>query len=347
MTSRPHHPLRVLIASSLDEAHVRRIEDVDPRVQVLYAPELLPEPRYVADHHGVPRSLDSAQTAAWLDLLGQAQASFDFDWYQPELMAKNAPQLKWVQATSSGIGEFLHSTGLVETDVTFTTAAGVHAIPLSEFVMLGLLYLIKDVPMLRDRMAGHDWQRYTARSLAGRKALVVGMGHVGRSVAEYLDSAGLNVVGASRSPQPPPTSVSQVISLQELSMVLPSIDVLVLCCPLTTATHHLIGAAELAALPQGALVANVARGQVIDEQALIASLLSGHLGGAALDVVETEPLPVSSPLWAMPNVLISPHSASTLSDENDKIVDIFTDNLRRWLDGRQLRNRFTRADSIT
>jgi phosphoglycerate dehydrogenase-like enzyme len=116
----------------------------------------------------------------------------------------------------------------------------------------------------------------------------------------------------------------------------------VIACPHTAETHHLVGAAELAALPAGALVVNIARGAIIDERALVDALSSGHLGGAALDVFETEPLPAASPLWAMPNVLVSPHRASVVDAENGQIVDLFIDNLRRYLDGRPLRNVYDR-----
>jgi glyoxylate/hydroxypyruvate reductase len=117
----------------------------------------------------------------------------------------------------------------------------------------------------------------------------------------------------------------------------------VLACPLTEQTRHLIGAAELAALPPGALLVNVARDPVVDEPALIAALRSHHLAGAALDVFAEEPLPADSPLWALDNVLLSPHSASTLADENRRIVDLFLANLERFLAGRPLLNRFDPA----
>ena len=125
--------------------------------------------------------------------------------------------------------------------------------------------------------------------------------------------------------------------------MLGQIDALILACPLTPETKGLIGAPELAAMPEGALLINVARGPVVDEPALIHALRDGHLGGAALDVAEVEPLPENSPLWDLPNVLISPHSASTVHAENGRIVDIFLANLQRWLDGRPLINRFERT----
>jgi phosphoglycerate dehydrogenase-like enzyme len=118
------------------------------------------------------------------------------------------------------------------------------------------------------------------------------------------------------------------------------VEALILACPLTERTRHLIGERELALLPPGAVVVNVARGAVIEESALIGALEAGHLGGACLDVFETEPLPPGSPLWAMPNVIISPHSASTVADENRLLTDLFVENIGRWLAGEPLRNVF-------
>jgi glyoxylate/hydroxypyruvate reductase A len=331
LTPGPNDPLHVLIASYLDPQEVRRIEQVDPRIRVTYAPELLPVPRYAADHNGTRRDLSESDLLLWQKLLAQADVSFDFDWYQPASLVASAPKLRWVQATSSGIGEFLTDTGLINSDITFTTAAGVHASPLAEFVTLSLLYLVKEVPMLREQMRKHEWQRYTTRSLAGRHAVA---------------SLGMTVTGASRAPGTPPAGVHEVINLTELSKVLPTVDALVLCSPLSEATYHLIGAPELAAMPQGSYVVNVARGQIIDEPALLGALESGHLGGAGLDVFEVEPLSADSPLWERENVLISPHSASTLLDENVRIVDIFVTNLTRWLRGETLLNTFARSDAL-
>jgi phosphoglycerate dehydrogenase-like enzyme len=134
-----------------------------------------------------------------------------------------------------------------------------------------------------------------------------------------------------------------MLPFEGLACALPETDAVVLACPLTEQTQRLIGAAELEALPPHAVLVNVARGEVVDERALIEALVSGRLGGAALDVVEQEPLPAESPLWDMPNVLISPHSASTVERENERIVELFVENLRRWLDRRPLLNQFDRS----
>ncbi|HUC59691.1 MAG TPA: D-2-hydroxyacid dehydrogenase [Streptosporangiaceae bacterium] len=334
--------IRVLIASPLEAEHVERIASVDPRVLVLYAPELLPVPRYPCDHGGIKRDLDQAGLERWAELRAQADVSFDFDWQAPGEMAVNCPSLRWVQGTSAGIGGLLERTGLIKTPIVFTTAAGVHGVPLAEFALFGLLYFAKGVPVLARWQAGHHWERHTTSQLRGSTALVVGLGGVGREVAKLLDAAGVSVIGAGRPGRSYAgvEGLSSYVADEDIASVLPSADALVLACPLTERTFHLIGRAELESLRPGAVVVNIARGQVIDESALIDLLRSGHLGGACLDVFETEPLPSSSPLWDMPNVLISPHSASTVAAENKLITDLFTGNLRNWLAGRPLRNVF-------
>jgi glyoxylate/hydroxypyruvate reductase len=337
-----NRPLKILIASPLEPEQVERIAAAAPgQVEVIYEPDLLPVPRYVADHTGRPRTLSAAQRERWLTHLREADILFDFDWLAPEQLLEQAPRLRWVQGTSAGIGELLRHTGLIDTGLIFTTAAGVHGSPLAEFVILALLYFYRDVPRLQRLQQAHHWERHTNRELAGRRALVVGLGAVGQTIARRLAALELEVWGARRTQAASrPEGVRRVLPLTELRSVLGLIDALVLACPLTSETTKLIGAAELAAMRDGALLINVARGPVIDERALVEALRHGRLGGAALDVAEVEPLPGDSPLWDMPNVLVSPHSASTVHAENRRIVDLFLANLRRYLDGEPLINRF-------
>jgi phosphoglycerate dehydrogenase-like enzyme len=336
--------LNVLIASPLEPEHVARIEAADPRVSVLYEPGLLPVPRYAADHAGVPRELSAAQLERWDGLRRQADVSFDFDWQDPAGMAANCPRLRWVQATSAGIGGFLERTGLAGTGLVFTTAAGVHGVPLAEFALLGLLYFAKGVPALADAKQKREWQRYAGGQLAGSSVLLVGLGGAGRRIARLLGAAGVRVCGSGRPGHYYDVpGVTSYVASDQLATMLPEVDALVLACPLTEQTRGLVGAAELALMRPGSVLVNVARGAVVDEEAMVGALRSGHLGGACLDVFAAEPLPESSPLWDMPNVIISPHSAATVAAENRLITGIFTDNIQRWLAGRQLRNLYDRA----
>jgi glyoxylate/hydroxypyruvate reductase A len=336
--------LRVLIATPLERELVARIAAVDPRVQVLYEPDLLPRPRYQGDHQGVPPALSAQQQRQWSCLRRQAEVSFDFDWQDPAHMPRNCPRLRWVQATSAGLGEFLERTGLAGSNLIFTTAAGVHAAPLAEFILLGLLYFAKDMPRLRAWQAERHWERFTTHLLAGSRVLIIGLGRIGQEAARLLSCTGVEVMGAGRPGHKYDVPwLRSCVASDELERALPDVNALVLACPLTPLTRGLIGARELMLLPRGAVVVNVSRGAVMDEGALAAALESGHLGGAFLDVFATEPLPRESPLWDMPNVVISPHSASTVATENQLITDLFCDNLRRWLDGRDLRNVYDRA----
>ncbi len=331
----------VLIASPLEPEHANRIAAADPRVRLLYEPALLPVPRYPSDHGGIHPNLDAAGLARWAALRSQADISFDFDWQCPGQMAANCPRLRWVQGTSAGIGGLLERTGLIEAPITFTTASGVHGAPLAEFALLGLLYFAKDVPWLARQQANHRWERHARGLMRGSRVLLVGLGGVGREVARLLDAAGVQVWGAGRagrSYQVP--GVVRYTDDEHLADVLGHVDALVLACPLTGRTRHLIGARELALLRPGAVLVNLSRGQVVDEEALIAALACGRLGGACLDVFSAEPLPAASPLWDMGNVLISPHSASTAPEENRLLTDLFIGNLRRWLAGEPLRNVF-------
>lgn len=331
----------VLIASPLEAEHAHRIAAADPRVRLLYEPGLLPVPRHPSDHGGIARNLDADGLARWAALRAQADVSFDFDWQRPERMADNCPRLRWVQGTSAGIGGLLERTGLVTAPITFTTASGVHGAPLAEFALLGLLYFARDVPWLVRQQESHQWERHARRLLRGSRALLVGLGGVGREVARLLAAAGVEVWGAGlpgRSYSVP--DVSRYTDDEHLCGLLGDVDALVLACPLTGRTRGLIGARELRSLPAGAVLVNVARGEVVDEEALVDALATGHLGGACLDVFATEPLPASSPLWDMRSVLISPHSASTVPDENRLLTDLFIGNLHRWLAGEPLRNVF-------
>lgn len=332
-------PVRIVICSPLEREYVDRIAAVDPRVEVLYEPDLLATPRYVSDHVGVLPELTPEQERRWRELTCSADVSFDFDRRAPARVNENFPQLRWLQATSAGLGQFFDRYPLDLDKVTVTTAAGVHAVPLAEFTVAGLLYFTKAFPRLKRWQAERSWTRYTSRALAGQRALVVGLGHVGRQVARMLAGLGVEVVAAVR---PGGTDiaagVSSTVAYTALRDVLPSVDAVVLACPLTEQTRGLISAKCFAALRPGAVLVNIARGDVVDEPAMIAALQTGRLGGAVLDVASVEPLPAESPLWDMENVVISPHSASTVDVENRLITELFCDNLRRWLAGEPLAN---------
>jgi phosphoglycerate dehydrogenase-like enzyme len=254
-------------------------------------------------------------------------------------MTERAPDLRWIQATSAGIGAVMQRTGLDQKALLVTTAAGIHVAPLAEFALMGALHFVKGVPDLQARQREHHWERYTTRELKGSRALVIGLGHIGREVVRDFAALGVDVTGLGRSGVTYDIpGLSRSIDRDALDATLATTDIVILAAPLTEETTNLIGAHQLRQLPSHAILINVGRGQLVDEVALADALVSGALAGACLDVYREEPLPTSSPLWDLENVIVSPHSASTVVTENRDLVELFLANLDRWRRGENLRN---------
>ncbi len=328
----PAGRVTLLIGSPLEPELVERIRAVDPRLAVIFRPDLLGTPRYTADHHP-PAGRDAAREAAFRALLAEAEILFDFDLDTAPELTTLAPRLRWVQTTSAGVGQAVRRYGLDKTDVIVTTASGVHAGPLAEFVMLAVLIFTKRALHLIEAKGRREWERFCSAELPGRTLAIVGPGKIGREVARLARAFGLTVTALGRTARAPEElGVDRVYTRPELHAMLAGADFLVLAAPHTPETENMIGAAEIAAMPPGAVLINIARGEVLDEAALIGALREGRLAGAALDVFRREPLPPDSPLWTLPNVIINPHSASTADSENRKIVALFCDNLRHYLD---------------
>jgi phosphoglycerate dehydrogenase-like enzyme len=331
--------INVVIGSYLEPELVERIKSCDDDLAVHYRPDLLPAPRYACDHSAPPRHLSFEQLEEWRTIAASADVFFDFDWLDPSTMAERCPNLKWIQGTSAGIGGVMQRTGLDQTSIITTTAGGIHAVPLAEFALMGALHFVKGLPFLNARKSEHHWERYTTRDLRGLQALVVGLGGIGREIVRVFDAMGVEVTGLGRTGrQYDIVGLRRVIDRSQLDDVLADVDILILSAPLTTETQGLIGAHQLGLLGTDSVVINVARGPLIDEGALIRALRAGAIGGACLDVFEHEPLPAESPLWELDNVIISPHSASTVRTENRDLVELFLENLGHWRNGEPLRN---------
>ena len=329
--------LVVFIAAPFEQEHVDRIRAVDPRIEVLHDPTLLPRPRYVSDHAGSPTKRTPDDEQRFLEMLGRAEVVLDFPSGHYRDLPAVAPRLRWLQSTSAGIGQMVKRVGLDQTDITFTTASGVHARPLADFCLMAMLMFAKNyVWMERDKKAKR-WERYCGEELTGKTLAIVGIGRVGQEVGRHGKRMDMRVTGMRRSDAPVP-DVDKLFDRAELHAMLREADFLVLAAPHTPETEGIIGEAELAVLKPSAVLINVGRGALVDEDALIRALREKRLAGAALDVLRDEPPPQDSPLWDMPNVIISPHSASTVTQENARITDIFCDNLRRYLSGQPLRN---------
>ena len=333
----------IFITTPLEEEHVSRIRSQLPEgVVIAFEPDLLPPTRYVADHKGVDTFSRSAeQEARWREHLKRATILWDF----PSNGLADAPAVKWIQTTSSGVGQYVAKLGLADHPAIITTARGVHAAPLAEFAMMALLMHVKDVARLQEEQRAHRWTRYCGSDLSGRVMTVVGAGRVGAEVGRLARAFGMRVLAVVNRPSADRAAelhADEVLGTDALGDALSRADCVTLCAPHTAETENMVSADMIARMKRGIVFINIGRGQVVDEDALTEALGRGDIGFAALDVARIEPLPEGSPLWDMPNVLISPHSASTVESENEKIVEIFLENLRHFVAGEPARmiNRF-------
>lgn len=334
----------VIITTPLEIDLVERIRREVPEASVHIAPELLPPTRYLCDHRGDPefqRSPEDEQR--WWQLLRSGDVFFGIPGDTPEGLAtavRACPQLRWVQATSAGAGEQVRAAALSSPElerVRITSASGIHAGPLAEFTLFGMLAFAKDLPRLRRDQEARHWDHYPTQELSGRTVLVLGVGGIGLEVARLAKAFGMTVLGVKRVPDAAPY-VDEMYDMSALPELTPRADAVVSTLPATEQTIGLLSRDVLATLRRDCVVVNIGRGAVLDEDALADALAAGRLGGAALDVFTTEPLPTDSPLWKLDNVIMAPHTAALSVAENRRIVSLFIDNLRRYLLGKPLRN---------
>ena len=255
---------------------------------------------------------------------------------------KTAPNLKWVHFTSTGIDQHPFLPALRERKVRLTTSAGSNGVPVGQTAIGGLLMLARGFPRWLRAQRERRWDPArgdaTPRDLQGQTVIVVGLGNIGATVARFCQTIGMKVIGIRRSPKRDGDPVDEVQTVDKLPQLLPQADWLVLACPYTPETHQLVNANTLALMKKSAYLINVARGACADEKALIAALQSKQIAGAYLDVFEKEPLPADSPLWDIPDVIVSPHNASA-SDGNDRrAADIFITNIGLFASGTRMDN---------
>ncbi|MFL5795097.1 MAG: D-2-hydroxyacid dehydrogenase [Actinomycetota bacterium] len=336
-----------MIASPLEAELAATIRAAEPRAEVLFEPDLLPPARYPADHRGDPAfRRDAEAEARWRVLLDRAEVLFGIPDDTAEGLAAavtGLPRLRWIHATSAGAGEQVRKAALPAEAlkrVAITTSSGVHAVPLAEYAILGLLAVAKELPRFVEEQRAKAWPevRRPLRELDGQTLFLVGLGDIGRETARLGKALGMRTVGFRRTQGPPPEWVDEVHGPERLAELAGRADAMVVSLPLTDQTAGLIDRATIDRLPASCIFVNVGRGGVVDEPALIDALRERRIAGAVLDVFATEPLPEDSPLWTLPNVLVTPHAAALSARENERIVQLFVDNLRRYLDGRPLRN---------
>ncbi len=262
------------------------------------------------------------------------------------------PNLAWVHVTHAGIDRIARPE-LLARGIRVSGSAGYSVEALAEHAllfMLSLAYRSADLLEAQRRSAWEKAGREHLRSLYGRTVGIVGLGHIGQALATRCAAMGMRVLGYRRTPGTQLAAVDRIYDATEadgLQHLLAEADYVVLALPLTNASRNLIDARALARMKPGACLVNIARGAVVDEPALIDALRRGVIAGAGLDVFSQEPLPADSPLWTLPNVLITPHTSAREPDRDDRAIDLICENIRRFRAGERLINEMTEADLYT
>lgn len=271
--------------------------------------------------------------------IGEADVVF-FGSLRAPLLKQAWPQrhhVRWLQVPTVGVDAVLFPE-LVASHVVLTNAKGVLDDPMAEYTLALMLALAKDLPRTLELQRERTWKFREPALLRGRKLLVVGVGGIGTKIAEYAAALGMQVVGVGRRARAAGPPFERIAAASELAEVVPEADYVVLAVPLTPDTRGMFSRELIGRMRPTAYLINIARGHVVDEGALIEALQEGRIAGAGLDVFHTEPLPVDNPLWAMPNVIVSPHMSADVPESAQWVVDLFLKNLERFRRGEPLLN---------
>lgn len=279
------------------------------------------EVRYV-DAAGLARALPGAQALFLWDFFSCAVRD---NW-------AHADALQWIHVAAAGIDTLMFDE-LVASDVVVTNARGIFDRPIAEFVLGSILAVAKDFRGSLELQRRREWRHRETRRVAGTHALVIGTGSIGRETARLLRAVGIEVSGAGRTARGGDPDFGEIVASENLAAHVSDVDHLVVIAPLTDSTRNLVNADVLSAMKPGSHLINVARGPIVDEDALLDALEHGPLAAATLDVFHTEPLPADHPLWTTPGVAISAHMSGDVTGWRDALADQFTANARRWLDG--------------
>ena len=347
----PTGGVAVVIAQVLPSDLVVKVRNLSPRVAVSYAGELLATERYRLREQSASADPDLAGISEQIDdMFAGAEVIFAPALPFPNILSRfgpdKAPGLKWLQALSAGVDQFVPS-GLLDRDVVITSGRGLTSQAIAEYVIWAVLTLNRNMHQrFRDQM-GRVWARgrMPTRLLNMQTIGIVGIGAIGSAVAKLAKGLGMRVIAARRS------AVSRSSGVDGVDEVFPSADLLsllgqsdfvVIAVPHTGETRGMIGERELRAMKPTASLINIARGEIIDQGALIAALKEKRIMGAALDVFTTEPLPPTSELWDLPSVIVTPHVSAGGGDTTEAAVELFSQNLLRYLNGQPLINVYDR-----
>jgi phosphoglycerate dehydrogenase-like enzyme len=266
----------------------------------------------------------------------------------PHAAVNEAQRLKWIHTTGAGVDQLLPLDRLRD-DLILTNSSGIHVDKVGEFVQMALLMLNAQLPAVLRAQHEHRWDARLTAPIRGKTVLLIGLGDLGLTASRAAKSLGLRVIALNRGGRAPVSAISGVgmpdvlAPVSELDTWLPETDFVVVTAPLTPATRGLLCAARLAAMRPGACVVNLSRAALVDYPALFERLRAGACGGAVLDVFDTEPLPNDSPVWDVPNLIVTPHISCDAPDYNQRVLDLWFANFARWLRGEQLANIVNRA----
>ena len=270
----------------------------------------------------------------------------DVDWADvilgnvPETMLSGSPHLQWLQTNSAGVEGYI-KPGVLAENTLLTNATGAYGLAISEHMLGMLLEVLKKLELYRDAQKEGAWKSLGAvKAVYGSTVLVLGMGDIGGEFGMRCKALGAKVIGVRRSPRQKPDYADEVHLLEDLDQLLPQADVVAVTLPGTEATRGLMNRERIARMKEGAVLLNVGRGYIVDTDALCDALESGHLSGAGVDVTDPEPLPPDHPLWKIPTAVVTPHISGHyhLRQTQERIVNIFAENLERFRNGEPLRN---------
>jgi D-3-phosphoglycerate dehydrogenase len=312
----PTSQSNVVLCFPVEERHIRQISASAPESNLV-----------VASQQSIDRDILGADI-----FCGHAKEK-ELPW--DEVVGQG--RLQWIQSSAAGLDHCL-KPAVIESDIPVTSASGLFADQVAEQTMALLFGLIRSMPVFSEAQRKKEFVRRQTDDLHGKTIGIVGFGGNGRRIAELLSVMKVRIIATDVYAVDKPGYVDELSHADELDKLLAQSDVVILCMPLNEHTLGMFGDREFSQMKADAYLINVARGQVVVESALAAALSSGHLKGVGLDVTEIEPLPVSSPLWEMPNVLITPHVGAQSFDRVDVTVDFFCENLRRFESGQPLMN---------
>jgi len=318
--------VNVILATPASEEAKRAIKAVSPRINLFDVSDLSRR-----DYQG------DLQARKELDNI-LAEAEISYGMRIPTNLLARAPKLKWIQVTSAGVDRYLNDE-FRRSPIILTNASGVHATPIGEFVVSLMLMFAKNAVTFFEAKQQKQWMRTPGTVLNGKTVGVVGLGSIGQEVARLCKAFRMRVIATRRSPtKRTARNVDLLLPPNGLPRLLEESDFVAICLPLTRETNKLIGASELKMMKPSAYIINIARGPIIDEDALIQALQAKIIAGAGLDVFATEPLPLESKLWDLPNVIISPHVSGGREDYEVGALDIFCRNLHRYVEGKRMIN---------